>query len=121
MLLGKRSKASINTLIASTMENNEALSKRARPFLHVFRLGLPDIRVRVYKQGYNVRTWNEVGNRPRRFAPSNADRKVAPVTGGDAQLLRLPGGALAADSHQQPARAHPARDPAAHACRGRVS
>jgi putative transposase len=35
-------------------------------------------------------------------------------------LLRLPGGALAADSHQQPARAHPARDPAAHACRGRV-
>ena len=56
MLLGKRSKASINTLIASTMENNEALSKRARRFLHVFRLGLPDIRVRVYKQGYNVRT-----------------------------------------------------------------
>src|SRR5262245_58340751 len=40
---------------------------------------------------------------------------------GDAQLLRLPGGALAADSHQQSARAHPARDPAAHACRGRVS
>jgi hypothetical protein len=25
-------------------------------------------------------------------------------------------GALAADSHQQPPRAHPARDPAAHAC-----
>src|ERR1700730_1342845 len=37
-----------------------------------------------------------------------------------AVLLRLPGAALAADSHQQPARAHPARDPAAHACRGRV-
>jgi hypothetical protein len=32
----------------------------------------------------------------------------------------FPGGALAADSHQQPARAHPARDPTAHACRGRV-
>ena len=29
--------------------------------------------------------------------------------------LRLPGGALAAHSHQQPARAHPARDPAAAA------
>jgi putative transposase len=39
---------------------------------------------------------------------------------GDTHLLRLPGGALAADSHQQPARAHSARDPAAHACRGRV-
>jgi hypothetical protein len=39
---------------------------------------------------------------------------------GDTHLLRLPRGALAADSHQQPARAHPARDPAAHACRGRV-
>src|SRR5215471_18710013 len=40
---------------------------------------------------------------------------------GDAHLLRLPRGALAADSHQQPARAHPARDPAAHPRRGRVS
>src|SRR5262249_46056907 len=40
---------------------------------------------------------------------------------GDAHLLRLPRGALAADSHQQPARAHPARDPAAHPCRGRGS
>ena len=39
---------------------------------------------------------------------------------GDAHLLRLPAGALAADSHQQPPRAHPARDPAAHACGGRV-
>src|SRR6516165_6095407 len=36
-------------------------------------------------------------------------------------LLRLPRGALAADSHHQPARAHPARDPAAHPRRGRVS
>ena len=32
----------------------------------------------------------------------------------------FPGGALAADSHQQSARARPARDPAAHARRGRV-
>ncbi len=32
---------------------------------------------------------------------------------GDTRLLCLPGGALAADSHQQPARAHPARDAAA--------
>lgn len=32
----------------------------------------------------------------------------------------LPGGALAARSHQQPARAHPARDPAAHAGRWRI-
>ena len=37
-----------------------------------------------------------------------------------AALLRLPGGALPADSHQQPARAHPARDPTAHPCGGRV-
>ena len=35
--------------------------------------------------------------------------------------IEEPGGALAADSHQQPARAHPARDPAAHPRRGRVS
>ena len=37
---------------------------------------------------------------------------------GDADLLRLPGGALAAHPHQQSARAHPARDQATHA-RGR--
>src|SRR5262245_21169950 len=48
---------------------------------------------------------------PRRRAGGNGGR-------GNPHLLRLPGGALAADSHQQPARAHPARDPAAHACRG---
>ena len=35
-------------------------------------------------------------------------------------LLRLPGGALAAHPHQQSARAHPARDPAAHARRRRL-
>src|SRR5512132_308400 len=37
---------------------------------------------------------------PRRGAGGNGGR-------GDARLLRLPRGALAADSHQQPARAHP--------------
>src|SRR6266436_915894 len=41
---------------------------------------------------------------PRRRAGGNGGR-------GDARLLCLPRGALAADSHQQPARAHPARDP----------
>jgi hypothetical protein len=60
VLLGKRSEASIDTLIASAIENNEALSKRPRRFLHVFRLHPPDLRVRVYKQSYHVRTWNEV-------------------------------------------------------------
>ena len=49
---------------------------------------------------------------PRRRAGGNGGR-------GNTHLLRLPGGALAADSHQQPARAHPARDPAAHPRRGR--
>ena len=39
---------------------------------------------------------------------------------GDADLLRLPGGALAAHPHQQSARAHPARDQAAHARRRRI-
>ena len=39
---------------------------------------------------------------------------------GDARLLRLPGGALAAHPHQQSARAHPARDQAAHPRRRRV-
>ena len=53
------------------------------------------------------------GPEPRRRAGGNGGR-------GNTHLLRLPGGALAADSHQQPARAHRARDPAAHACRGRV-
>ena len=51
---------------------------------------------------------------PRRRAGGSGSR-------GDAHLLRLPRGALAADSHQQPTRAHPARDPAAHPCRGRIS
>jgi putative transposase len=50
---------------------------------------------------------------PRRRTGGNGGR-------GDARLLRLPGGALAADSHQQPARAHSARGPAAHPPRGRV-
>src|SRR5262249_23551681 len=39
---------------------------------------------------------------PRRRAGGNGGR-------GNTHLLRLPGGALAANSHQQPARAHPAR------------
>jgi len=39
---------------------------------------------------------------------------------GDADLLRLPGGALAAYPHQQSARAHPAGDPAAYARGGRI-
>src|SRR5580704_8098164 len=68
----------------------------------------------------------------RRFAKLSRIRSIAPVNlktsvprcsayAYDAHLLRLPRGALAADSHQQPARAHLARDPAAHPCRGRVS
>jgi hypothetical protein len=40
---------------------------------------------------------------PRRRVGGNGGR-------GDARLLCLPRGALAADSHQQPARAHPARE-----------
>jgi Transposase, Mutator family len=51
---------------------------------------------------------------PRRRAGGNDGR-------GNTHLLCLPGGALAADAHQQPARAHPARDPAAHPRRGRIS
>jgi hypothetical protein len=35
----------------------------------------------------------------------------------DARILLLSGRALAADSHQQSARAHPARDPTPHPCR----
>src|SRR5262249_13039933 len=49
---------------------------------------------------------------PRRRTGGNGGR-------GNTHPLRLPGGALAADSHQQPARAHLARDPAAHTGRGR--
>jgi putative transposase len=50
---------------------------------------------------------------PRRRAGGSGGR-------GDARLLHLPGGALAADSHQQSARAHPTRDPTAHPRRGRI-
>jgi hypothetical protein len=43
-----------------------------------------------------------------RPAPGQGRRAGGSGGRGDTRLLRLPGGALAADSHQQPARAHPA-------------
>ena len=49
-----------------------------------------------------------------RPAPDQGRRACGGGGRGDADLLRLPGGALAAHPHQQPARAHPARDQAAH-------
>ena len=60
MLLGKSSKASFDTLIATTIQNNKALSQSASRFLHVSRLPLPWSAVWVYKQGDHVCTRNEV-------------------------------------------------------------
>jgi len=53
-------------------------------------------------------------------APGQGHRAGGSGNQGDTRLLRLPGGALAADSHQQPARAHSAGDPAAQPRRGRI-
>ena len=58
------------------------------------------------------------GRQAARVAPHQSRRARGDGRCRDAGLLRVPGGALAAHPHQQPARAHPARDPAAHA-RGR--
>src|ERR1700745_3389272 len=54
-------------------------------------------------------------------APGQGRRAGGSGGRGDARLLPLPGGALGAASHRQSARAHPTRDPTAHACRRRVS
>ena len=58
------------------------------------------------------------GREVARVAPQQGRRARGEGCRRDAGLLRLPGGALAAHPHEQPTRAHPARDPAAFA-RGR--
>ena len=64
--------------------------------------------------------------RARKGCPSDREVGGAPADQGarggggrgDADLLHLPGGALAAHPHQKSARPHPARDQAAHRARG---
>ena len=52
---------------------------------------------------------NRVIEKLRGLRLSRAAELVEAAIEENTRLLRLPGGALAADSHQQPARAHPAR------------
>ena len=74
----------------------------------------PDLISRVTHRG-----WQRKGSASGRQAARAAAHQSGRTRGGgccrDVGLLRVPAGALAAHQDQQPARAHPARDPAAHA------
>jgi hypothetical protein len=55
VLRRKRSKGCFDPFIGAAIENDKALSQRARRFLHVPDLHLPDKRIWVYQQCYDRR------------------------------------------------------------------